>query len=139
VKKVKDVMNEDLKLVKATTPLSELVEIFTEQGMTGAPVVDHQEQLIGLVSCTDVARHWVEVSAGPGSHNAADFTAQDVMTPFLLNVSPEDPVAKVVELMCSGGIHRTVVTELGVPVGIVTTMDLMKDYRRLLDAHTTSP
>lgn len=132
MRKVREVMNENLKMVLATTPLPELVSIFSDQGMTGAPVVDHEGRLVGVVSRSDVARQWVESSALPTPRNAQEFMAQDIMTPFSLDVSPEDELDKVVDLMVGAGVHRVIVTLHHKPVGIVTTMDLMKDYRRLL-------
>ena len=56
------------------------------------------------------------------------------MTPFAFQLKPEDEVAQLVDTMLSGGIHRVVVCDqAGRPVGIVTSMDIVRDYRRLLD------
>ena len=39
-----------------------------------------------------------------------------------------DGVRREVDTMVKAGIHRIVVTEAGCPVGIITSMDLVKEY-----------
>ena len=131
MKQVKDVMNPVLVTVEASTPVPNLISDFVEQGITGAPVVDKQGLLLGMVSRSDVARHWAETSGQPA--DPATYTAADVMTPFVFQVKPEDSVSDTIEVMQSAGVHRMVVTRHGVPVGIVTTMDLINDYKTMLD------
>lgn len=137
MRKVKDVMTEGVITVSASTPVDEVMELFTRKGITGAPVVDDIGKMVGVLSRSDVARHWYlageAVAMGYRSSEAArSYTAGDVMTPFLFSVTPEDDVTKMVDVMLASGIHRMIVTREGIPVGVVTTMDLVRDYRKLI-------
>ncbi|MGE0489797.1 MAG: HPP family protein [Vulcanimicrobiota bacterium] len=131
MKQVKDIMNPIVILVEASTPVPNLIADFMEQGIAGAPVVDRQGRLLGMVSRSDVARHWAE-TAGQAK-DPAEYTAADVMTPFVFQVAPEDSVGDTIEVMQSAGVHRMVVTRHGFPVGIVTTMDLVNDYKTMVE------
>ncbi len=53
-------------------------------------------------------------------------TARDVMTPAVQQVPASASVAEVARLMVEQHVHRLVVTEGKEPVGIVTSMDLLK-------------
>ena len=50
------------------------------------------------------------------------------MTPALLSVAPDDPVAEVVALMIAHRAHRVLVlSDAGDLVGIVTTIDVLRE------------
>ncbi|MGD2216289.1 MAG: CBS domain-containing protein [Gemmatimonadales bacterium] len=51
--KLKDLMNSDVVSVSPDLTLRELLEVFTEQEMSGAPVVTGS-QVVGVISMTDV-------------------------------------------------------------------------------------
>lgn len=53
---VEQIMERDVVTVEATTPVSEVADLFVEKAISGAPVVDHQGFVIGVVSQTDIVR-----------------------------------------------------------------------------------
>jgi CBS domain-containing protein len=53
-------------------------------------------------------------------------TVRDVMTPTIHQVSVTASVAEVARIMVEQHIHRLVVTQGKEPVGIITSMDLLK-------------
>ena len=61
-RRVKDVMNPDIMTVDDEMTTDELVRYLTEREISGAPVVDGQGRLIGVVSMTDIGRHLAEPS-----------------------------------------------------------------------------
>ena len=52
-RRVKDVMNPDIMTVADDMTTEELARYLTEHEISGAPVVDGQGHLIGVVSLTD--------------------------------------------------------------------------------------
>ena len=55
---------------------------------------------------------------------------RDLMTPALLAVAPETPLASVAEQMVTGNVHRLfVVDEDGVLVGVISALDLLRHFR----------
>lgn len=116
MRKVAEVMTSPVSTVDENSSIAQVKELFEKLSISGAPVVDRDGRVLGLISNSDLVR------AKPRD------TVTDLMTPFLVNVSPEDTVAKVMKAMVPARIHRVVVTENGAPVGIITSLDLVKDY-----------
>jgi len=143
---VKDVMNPDVMTVADEMTTGELARYLTEREISGAPVVDSQGHLIGVVSMTDIGRHVAEPSEFEQSpefyRDSADdltledfgqraieqsaATVRDVMTPVVHQVPASATVAEAARVMVREHIHRLVVTQGREPVGIITSMDLLR-------------
>ena len=144
----KDLMNPDIMTVADEMTTDELARYLIEHEISGAPVVDSQGHLIGVVSMTDIGRNMAEPSDLAASSEAnfygdapVDFSLEDlgqryveeravivrdIMTPVIHQVPVTAPVAEVARIMVKQHIHRLVVTQRGEPVGIITSMDLLK-------------
>src|SRR5512134_4176360 len=147
-RRVKDVMNPDIMTVADDMTTDELARYLTEREISGAPVVDSQGHLVGVVSMTDIGRHVAEPSEfessrsqGFYSDSAGDLTlddfgqryveqsaatVRDVMTPIVHQVPASATVAEAARVMIREHIHRLVVTQGREPVGIITSMDLLR-------------
>ena len=145
-RRVKDVMNPDIMTVADDMTTDELVRYLAEREISGAPVVDSQGHLIGVVSMSDIGRHLAEPSdLAPSrlskfySDNADEVTLEDrgqryveavavrdVMTPAIHQVPVTASVAEAARIMIEHHIHRLVVTQGKEPVGIITSMDLLR-------------
>lgn len=116
MRKVEEVMTSPVHTVGEASSIGDVKALFEKLSISGAPVVDETGRVIGLLSNSDLLR------ATDGA------TVSDLMTPFLVNVSPQDDLTKVMTAMLPARIHRVIVTKDGVPVGIITSLDLVKDY-----------
>jgi CBS domain-containing protein len=146
-RRVKDVMNPDIMTVSDDMTTDELVRYLAEREISGAPVVDSQGHLIGVVSMTDIGRHLAEPSDFPSRRSefyrdTADevtledlgqcyveeraATVRDVMTPVIHQVSDTASVAEAARIMIENHIHRLVVTQGKEPVGIISSIDLLR-------------
>jgi len=147
-RRAKDLMNPDIITVADDMTTDELARYLIEREISGAPVVDSQGQLIGVVSMTDIARHMAEPPDFASSETSGFYrddtvdlriegavqryaedrtvTVRDVMTPVIHKVPASASVAVVAGLMVERHIHRLVVTQGTDPVGIITSMDLLK-------------
>ena len=147
-RQVKDLMSPDIMTVADDMTTDELARYLIEREISGAPVVDNQGHLIGVVSMTDIGRNVAEPSDVESSESsgfyrdiAADFTLEDlgqryveeravtvrdVMTPVIHQVAVTASVADAARLMVDQHIHRLVVTAGKEPVGIITSLDLLK-------------
>jgi len=154
----RDIMTADPITVRAEQSVGELVGIFHHYQISGAPVCDNDDQLVGVVSLRDVAFTALRPSgAEPGEplsgyhvhgktnhrsevvpfewHLDPALTVDDIMTPVVFTVSADSSVAEVAETMTKGKIHRLVVVDGDESVvGIVTSGDLLEVVRGMDDA-----
>lgn len=129
MRKVADVMKRgEVITVPVGTPVTDLVALLEEKLISGVPVVDRQGKMLGVISRTDVVGRLFRDGRIEHLH------VEDVMTPFVFRVTPHDPLDRLVDIMLSARIHRVVVTLEDHPVGILTTLDLLAEYQRLLTA-----
>jgi len=54
--KARDIMNTDVLSVRDDMTVQELAGFLTEREILGAPVVDSEGEVVGVVSCTDIAQ-----------------------------------------------------------------------------------
>jgi predicted transcriptional regulator len=142
----KDIMTSDVICVNMNMDLREVAKLFTEKKITGAPVLDDQDNLIGVVSLTDLVGHELsgdqevniesdfysqlpeEVSFKKGFH-IEDFNSakvSEIMTPTLITAEETSPVNQLASIMLHRHVHRIIITKDKQVKGIVSTMDLLK-------------
>lgn len=134
---VAEVMNRHVLTVMGEMTLGDLAEFLIGHGISGAPVVDADKRLLGVVSMTDITRDLAvssmseraSVSCGrPDDTASLTVQVRDVMTPVANVLEEQATVVEAARLMAGHHIHRLLVTsgpdrEL---VGIVTSMDLLR-------------
>ena len=153
MKTVKELMTTDVFSVKADWSLETLSQFFFDKHVSGAPVVDQNDKLVGIVSITDLARtSTLTPEAAPPSETTHDYyldarnnsgiseedltllrmesessvTVKDIMTPMIFEVEENTSIREAAALMLKGRIHRVFVTRDKKVVGVVTTMDMLK-------------
>ena len=145
----RDLMQPDPISIAPQTPFLEILRLFVVGQIGGAPVVDDRGTVLGILSMTDLLRAVEQVCdedidpepSREGARARVDsseelperlgaLTATDVVTPDVVWVSPETPIARVAHLMRTEGIHRVLVGEDGRLGGILTAFDLLKAIER---------
>jgi len=148
--KARDIMTKDVVWIPESTNVTEAIRLFVDEMISGAPVVDEEGGLVGVVSLRDFARNTVITGQNNDDRPSAFFyetwelpitkseansfhiesesdqTVKDVMTPTLFYVDVDMPVRDVAEMMLKGRIHRVVVLENDELAGLITTMDMLK-------------
>ena len=143
----RDVMTRNVITVRDDATLSELVATLTEHMITGAPVVDENGKLVGVVSTTDIALHSAKRTSNIRRDRPPDFYliedefrsfsieedagqfVRDIMTPVIFSVSQNARFVEMADTMVGGRVHRLIVTDGDRVVGIVTTLDLLRGLR----------
>ncbi|MET9836282.1 CBS domain-containing protein [Streptomyces virginiae] len=131
--KVADLMTDEVVSVAPGTAFKDMVKLLAQYDISGVPVLDDEDRVVGVVSQTDLLAH-----AGPGPdtswHNgtaAEPPTAGDVMSAPAVTVRAEETVADAARLMTRRGIERLpVVDVVDRLVGIVTRRDLLRIFLR---------
>ena len=112
----RDVMSRTVLAVRDDLTLEQVAGLLADNEISGAPVEDDEGSLLGVVSVTDVNRS----SAEPG------LKVRQIMTPIADTVAEETPVPEIARMMVANHYHRMIVNWREKPVGIVSSMDLLK-------------
>ena len=115
-----DVMVKEVITVTESMPLKDVARMFIDKKITGAPVVNVEGELVGVISETDIIRKTTSIGAWSPS------TVGQIMTRPAVTVSPDETLQRVFEMMYNRRIHRVVVAEGPRIKGIVTTMDILR-------------
>lgn len=112
-------------VVNLDTPLEEVAERLSQNDITGAPVVDADGFLVGVISQTDLVR--TAASGGADGRGWAGFTARHVMTRTPVKAKADMPLADAVRRLERHGVHRLIVVaeDGATPIGIVSISDLL--------------
>ena len=119
--RVRDLMHQDLPLVAADTPMSEVLLVMTRKGFGVVGVRDEADgRLAGIVTDGDLRRHMARL---------LEKTAQDVMTAGPRTIGPDALAERAVALMNEHRITCLFVVdpaESRIPVGILHVHDCLR-------------
>jgi CBS domain-containing protein len=161
----RDVMTRDVVTVTPSTPLADVAQMFSEDSISGAPVVDAQERLVGIVSRTHVLTGLLdergeatapalrtllglpETEEGeaedggdlPEPEGTTEVTVEDVMVGDPATAAPDTPLAAIARRMAKDRLHRVVVVEGDRVVGILTSIDVLGRFSDSADGPARSP
>ncbi len=146
----RDFMQTDILTVGSGENLMDVYTVFTEKEISGAPVVDEDGNIVGVVSIRDLLRTVEEESesARDESYFFRDYTdsprpdwvsdledfqdhlarrtVSEVMTQNIIAVGPSTSVSEISKTVRSNHIHRVLVIEDEELVGLVSLFDLVK-------------
>lgn len=147
----RDVMTKTLVCAHPEQPLGELELVLIEHRISGAPVVDHG-RLVGVISRSDIARvevlmesldglvsdqmRWDAQADGfqhpirPAYHGfrgrLENLAVRDAMHDQVITCRPDAPVGEIAAEMIRHHIHRVIVIEADQPVGVISSLDIVR-------------
>ncbi len=143
--KVKDIMTEDPMTVSPTTSVRDLAVSLIEKNYTGAPVVDEDGTLVGVVTESDlIYQHknlhlptvitlFDSVLTLGGSHELETQIKKmlgsevaDIMTKEILSIDEETSLDDVATIMSEKGKHYLPVMRAEKLVGVVDRSDVVR-------------
>jgi len=143
--RVKDIMQTDVVAAGPDTTVEELADLLAEHRISGVPVVDGENRVIGVVSEADVIMqdadlhfpHYVQLLESiiylesirkfeQRYRKAFGTKVADIMSREVVAISPEASVREAATLMADRGVNRLPVTERRHLVGIVTRGDIVR-------------
>ena len=137
--KIANVMTTDVITVSPETGLKQVAELLAARGISGAPVVDKNRRVVGVVSEADILakERWprrprrLERLLGRDGLDAKTTarTAGEAMTAPAVTIGAERRVDAAAALMLDRSINRLPVVDVaGLLVGIVTRADLVRAF-----------
>ena len=136
---VRDVMTTDVVAVHPDASFKQVVRVLAECGVDGAPVVDEDGTVLGVVSGSDLTCHEEEPprltsllgrTARTHVRKSRGRTARDLMSSPARTTEPSASVCQALAEMGRGKVGRLVVVEGGRLVGILTRSDVLRIYLR---------
>jgi CBS domain-containing protein len=113
--KARDIMTASVLTVRPEATIGELAELLTTNRISGAPVTDADQRLVGIVTEADILRN-----------GTAEGTVQSIMTPEVTSVSEDESLADIALLLFVKKINRVPVLGDGRLVGIVSRGDIVR-------------
>ncbi|MFD4600407.1 CBS domain-containing protein [Streptomyces sp. NPDC058464] len=145
---VGEVMTSDVVEAHPETSFKDVVRLLDQHRISGLPVVDHDDKVVGVVSQTDLVRRQAARSPDdrarrsrrhpssrlrrprPGAVARA-VTARELMSTPAITVHPEQRIADAARVMERHGVERLpVVDEEDRLIGIATRRDLLRVFLR---------
>ena len=139
--KAAEIMTKEVVCLNEELGLHECERMLLDKGISGAPVVDTEGRLRGVVSKTDLVSYHADrgeeeletseffrIEGLHGSH-IIDLNmpvARDVMTPVPCVASETSTIGELAALMVRREVHRVVICRGREVVGIVSSMDILR-------------
>lgn len=145
----RSIMQSHVVSVSPHDPLSNVQRLFFEEEINGAPVIDDDTRVLGVITSRDLLRaaaeehdstrgdpgyfrELLEIS-GPDFMDAPDGflerlserTVSEFMTTSLVTVPPDASVAEVARTLRTNHVHRVLVVEGKRLQGIISSFDLV--------------
>jgi CBS domain-containing protein len=145
----RDIMESHVVRVSPLDPLSVVHRLFFEEDINGAPVVDEEDRVVGVITSKDLLRaasdehdtargdpgyfrELLEFS-GPDWDNAPEGyldrlrerAVEDYMTEEAVAVAPDAAIPEIARLLRANGVHRVLVIDEGRLAGIISTFDMV--------------
>jgi CBS domain-containing protein len=115
----RDIMTEDLVTIRPTATVREAVELLLSREISGLPVVDDSDRLVGII--TEFA-----LMAVAYDKKVLEEPISQHMTTELLTVDVKDSVRKVADLCVVHRVRRVPVLKDGRLVGLVARRDVLR-------------
>ncbi|MCI0469601.1 MAG: CBS domain-containing protein [Nitrospirae bacterium] len=143
--KAKDILTKDVITVKPSATIDELARIFIEKNISGAPVVDDNENLIGIVTENDLISQnkrfhiptvmrlfdaFIPLESQSKIESEikkmAAATAGDICTRDVITVNEESTMEDIATIMSEKKVHLMPVVDGKKIKGVIGKMDLIK-------------
>ncbi len=123
---VRDAMSKDVKVVREDTNMQEVVATMLKFDISSVVVVQ-KDRPIGLITHKDVLERVMQQDLLPSA-----LTARHVMSAPLSTIGEEASIEEAAQIMARKKIKKLIVTQQGKLVGIISSMDLVREEPKLI-------
>lgn len=150
--KAKEIMSTNVFTITKETTIEEVAHLFADNNISGVPVVDGANRVIGMVTQKDLLYKDVEPRfpavveilggliflKGVKHYNEelkklVATKAEDVMTKNVVTIGEDAEVEKVAELMAERDVNRIPVIKDDKLVGIISRADIIKYIAKMME------
>lgn len=144
--RVKDVMTPSPQVVDIDATIGEAYTLLVGERLSAVPVVDPLGNAVGVLSMIDLV---VDLAPALDPQAPPDGEALDGLKrrrvgakcppDGLVTVEPEVCLTEACRLMVKNKVHRVLVTEGSRPVGVVSSIDVVRALSALEEVNTGGP
>jgi CBS domain-containing protein len=110
-----DIMTRKVATIRPEAGAQEAAQLLDEKRISGAPVVDAESKIIGIITEADII----------SKVNRDGLCVADIMSHDVIAISEETPVSEIAALLAARKIKRVPVVCDGKLVGIVSRADIV--------------
>ncbi len=126
--KISEYMDTAVPTLSPETQIIEAVDFLLHYHVTGAPVVDPNGKLVGIITETDLLKL---VTEGIQGEPPTEATVAEYMTTDVITVPPTVDIYYIAGMFLANRFRRLPVVEGGKIVGAITRYDLLRVIRAL--------
>ncbi len=126
--KISEYMDTGVPTLSPETQIIEAVDFLLRHQVTGAPVVDSDQRLVGIITETDLLKL---VTEGIQGEPPTEATVAEYMTSDVITVPPTVDIYYIAGMFLANKFRRLPVVEDGKIVGAITRYDLLRVVRAL--------
>jgi CBS domain-containing protein len=149
--RVRDLMTTQVLTVKPTDTIKRAIIKFAVDNVTGAPVVDNRNHVIGIITENDILglilRYQNKLDQDPSTDHSllslpmdgvtadkalaeankaiSEMKVEDIMNRSVLTTTPDEKIVEALKKMMHLDVNRLPVLEKGVLVGILSRSDII--------------
>jgi CBS domain-containing protein len=123
---ISDLMTAKLMTVTKKTPLVDAIDIIVKYNITGIPVVDKKNRIVGIISEKDMLCLSYRLQNQEYSSTDSSLVVGDVMTTDVVSFDKDDKLADVCKCLMTSSFRRVPITSGGILVGLISRKDLLK-------------
>lgn len=141
----KDIMKSEVFTISEDASVQELAKLLAKKKISGAPVVDDQHRVVGIVSEGDLVSqdadihfpHYIELLGNiiylesvkkyeEQLEKAAASSVRDIMTTDVVTVQKDAEIDEIATLITERQVNRLPVLDGDILIGIITRADVVR-------------
>ena len=124
--KAADIMTTNVVTVQKDVVLTDVITLLLRWQISALPVVDGDNDIIGIVSEIDLVNMTLD-------GNARDTTVEEVMTKNIVSFDPEASLAELVQSFSKNHLRRVPILNGRKVIGIVSRRDILREMLHRYD------
>lgn len=124
--KVAELMRTDVKTIGPDATIAEAVELLAEGHVSGLPVVDKHDRIVGVLSSSDILEAEAEATGAERDRLFDNTTVAELMTATPHLTTPDLDIREAAQQMLYLDVHRLFVEQNGALVGVISQSDLVR-------------